>query len=76
MNNVNKILDWFSILLGLVSLTLFFILKGSYLTKINFIALAFIPVINLIKTKTFKIIVSLIAVSMIVFSYCYNTGLI
>jgi len=76
MNTVNKILDWLLILLGIASLTLFFILKGPYLSKINFIALAFIPVINLIKNRTYKNIFALIAISMLIFSYCYNAGII
>jgi hypothetical protein len=76
MKKTNKILDWLLILIGLASLTMFFVLKGPYLSKLNFIALAFIPVLNLIKNKTYKIICAIIAISMLVFSYCSITGLI
>jgi predicted membrane protein len=76
MKNPQKNLDWLLVLLGLFALFLFFYTQRPILSKINFIAIALIPVINFIKNKTYKIIGVIIGILMITYSYFHLRGLI
>ncbi len=64
------------VIMGLIALILLFISKGPFLSKSFFIVMAFVPVINSLKNGTYRRICVLIACSMLILGYCYNTGII
>jgi len=65
-----QIIDWMLILLGLITLVLAFISKGSFSSKVLYIVIAISQFAQLIKNRKYRLIVGLIGLAFIIYWFC------